>query len=1080
MAFILAPYNNAMRLGQGFNTYTQQICVDDAVVIDPSRSENVLTNDGTTMRIMVQSSGRPSAWSRQKEVVTDRAVPAPRTSAPSVERKRLPSKQAADAGHDRPASPAIGRDDVEQKDTNENAVDDAEAPEAEDDGQPPEPGGGGSDVVVVDDEPTTTARMSTLKMRIAKDVAVPATKSTESKEKQAASRPRQQAVDEDEREAAKQRKSEEDERLKSQLAVARAREEKLLAAEIKRKDQQAEVAAEIEKERLQEQKRIREIQMKHREEDAQWLREQELERRKQQTANVNDAASLKGFTPEELASMRAKTETTFEDRFKGMLENKKDYEFEQGVGGPSQIVTYTSRFVDKLSDITDDINISGSLSIKASKFGGSGRGSFIDSDKFKESDMNFYISVKVVNQTINFKDALVYNRLRTVDVNNFNEVFGDGFISGFQEGGEFNALVSMKILNKAKKTDIQAQAKVAFTAGPADITAEANVNIAKANIEINTETTIQVSWSGGGHIKPREQQWDVQSLMQAASRFPDLVAQCPQRIYAIITKYESLRTFVATKPEGYTKLQYENAQIYTNALMDSYMSYKSLYTKLGAQIFDVQSGTKTIKARPISPDETAASESKNTSEDKLQTAAAHDVTAFPPTLSGLALAKKAIRKQMAAIVNEVDLVEKNPKKATDDDHPEPFQDPVTFGDRLPVVELFVKPKADVMPLNGQRIIAKPQTEGEAEEATAAASEQTASMIDNASEALATDEKADIDAFVTERPTLGQHLRLTAPLGSATEGHRFSNLEFLQSQWKLVGIEVEISPSYGSVQNISVNYDNGLVLSRGVKKGGRIVRMENFQAGERIVSGMIQVGKLYQELRVIGILLYTNRGRSFVGQASSCSYDKESNKHVRDNNEYHDVQTKFFDAPIKDGTLKGLFGRADHDAIWRLGFIWGDLGRDEKYDGSENSAPIDESLDPITAAKAQTALEASKYAKVKADYDELARQKSQVDRDLQTSRAKELQWGGRPQSFRSRGVEIHFISWGGSFIWDEAIGIRLSEHALNQTAFKPSSLGLPDTWGRVNKSLAVAYRYRDAGEIWMVTGKDEEDVRFNPM
>jgi hypothetical protein len=51
--------------------------------------------------------------------------------------------------------------------------------------------------------------------------------------------------------------------------------------------------------------------------------------------------------------------------------------------------------------------ISGSLSIKAGKIGGSGKGSFVDSDKFKESDLNFYISVKVVNQTVNSKDALV-------------------------------------------------------------------------------------------------------------------------------------------------------------------------------------------------------------------------------------------------------------------------------------------------------------------------------------------------------------------------------------------------------------------------------------------------------------------------------------------------------------------------------------------------------------------------------------------------------------------------------------------------------------------------------------------------
>jgi hypothetical protein len=77
------------------------------------------------------------------------------------------------------------------------------------------------------------------------------------------------------------------------------------------------------------------------------------------------------------------------------------------------------------------MNISGSLSIKYGAIGGSGKGSFIDSDKFKESDLNFFISVKVINQSINIKDALIYQALPSVDEKNFVEVFGDCFISGW-------------------------------------------------------------------------------------------------------------------------------------------------------------------------------------------------------------------------------------------------------------------------------------------------------------------------------------------------------------------------------------------------------------------------------------------------------------------------------------------------------------------------------------------------------------------------------------------------------------------------------------------------------------------------
>ncbi|KAM0288953.1 hypothetical protein ACHAO9_006461 [Fusarium lateritium] len=186
-------------------------------------------------------------------------------------------------------------------------------------------------------------------------------------------------------------------------------------------------------------------------------------------------------------------------------------------------------FAFQFDEVTDEMNISGSLSIKYGAIGGLGKGSFIDSDKFKESDLNFFISVKVINQSINIKDALIYQALPSVDEKNFVEIFGDCFISGFLEGGEFNALVSMKVLNKDKKTEIEAEAKVALTIGPVELEAEAKVKVAKNNIQANTETTIQVGWSGGGSIKPMDEPWSIDTLMQTAARFPDLVAKTPQR-----------------------------------------------------------------------------------------------------------------------------------------------------------------------------------------------------------------------------------------------------------------------------------------------------------------------------------------------------------------------------------------------------------------------------------------------------------------------------------------------------------------------------------------------------------------------
>ena len=117
---------------------------------------------------------------------------------------------------------------------------------------------------------------------------------------------------------------------------------------------------------------------------------------------------------------------------------------------PSQIVTYYSKYVSKLSDLADNMNISGSLSIRYGEISGGGSGSYVDVETFQNSDINFLISVKVVNQTINTRDQLAFWALkgdkdRDLTASEFTKTYGDSFISGFQEGGQFFAVVSIPI-----------------------------------------------------------------------------------------------------------------------------------------------------------------------------------------------------------------------------------------------------------------------------------------------------------------------------------------------------------------------------------------------------------------------------------------------------------------------------------------------------------------------------------------------------------------------------------------------------------------------------------------------------------
>jgi hypothetical protein len=70
------------------------------------------------------------------------------------------------------------------------------------------------------------------------------------------------------------------------------------------------------------------------------------------------------------------------------------------------------------------MNISGALSIQVGTIGGKGSGSYIDSDKFKESNLNFHLQVKVVNQIQKFDDYKLFNKIHNLPPEDFTAVYG--------------------------------------------------------------------------------------------------------------------------------------------------------------------------------------------------------------------------------------------------------------------------------------------------------------------------------------------------------------------------------------------------------------------------------------------------------------------------------------------------------------------------------------------------------------------------------------------------------------------------------------------------------------------------------
>lgn len=103
------------------------------------------------------------------------------------------------------------------------------------------------------------------------------------------------------------------------------------------------------------------------------------------------------------------------------------------------------------------MNINAAFAIKNDAFDAKGKGGFVDTNKIKESDVSFLIHVKVTNQVVYDNTLTKFNPIAELKGRPVTDVYGDCFISGFQEGGEFTAVISIKARERAKADSIKAK-----------------------------------------------------------------------------------------------------------------------------------------------------------------------------------------------------------------------------------------------------------------------------------------------------------------------------------------------------------------------------------------------------------------------------------------------------------------------------------------------------------------------------------------------------------------------------------------------------------------------------------------------
>ncbi|KAF8245985.1 hypothetical protein K440DRAFT_662481 [Wilcoxina mikolae CBS 423.85] len=330
-------------------------------------------------------------------------------------------------------------------------------------------------------------------------------------------------------------------------------------------------------------------------------------------------------------------------------------------------------------DVVEATNLSPSTSIKSGSIGNSGKGGggFIDCDKFKEADINFLIYVKAISQPPSppQQENIRFQRVKNLPQESFNRVFGDCFISGFLEGGEFTVLVSISIAEEVKAKEgeaaVRTQARIALTALTGREEADAARKAARKALAEKTEMTVNVNWSGGGRLKDEDTVWDIDSILRVAARFPDLVYKCPQRIAAVLSKYTSLRSFHEQMP-GIVPLDYDNVVLYHTYLLEAYMEYKHIVKQLNLMLEDPSH----YQEAPELPEETR-----------------EDIKPIRLIHSELDDAKTYCRNQMLRIVKEVDNIAVHPELASSEDHVPPFMSSELFAAMIPRYKPTKPPQA---------------------------------------------------------------------------------------------------------------------------------------------------------------------------------------------------------------------------------------------------------------------------------------------------------------------------------------------------------------------------------------------------
>ncbi|KIP02679.1 hypothetical protein PHLGIDRAFT_78782 [Phlebiopsis gigantea 11061_1 CR5-6] len=348
-------------------------------------------------------------------------------------------------------------------------------------------------------------------------------------------------------------------------------------------------------------------------------------------------------------------------------------------------VSYYAKLVNRISQVTDLLNVSAPQQIKSNVTSGVGASRLvIDFSKFYGSDINFLIHVSVANRHLTAPNLTEFSPIEGTLPSDFARVYGDTFISGFTEGGEFSALVSIKLDDKS--IDVSGQLKALFDFGSDSVDGQEKAK------SVEGETTISVSWVGGGDISSTDaDDWTLEKLKAVALKFPQHAMACPARTSAILTKYTSLRSVQVAAIKTGSPLDYSNTTLYSSALLDAYMEYKTMLQMISHSMDEYNKQSAMDDTISATSDDDCVSTLSSfsvivgaTARKREPPARPNELVPYSADIIGLDAARWDCQLELAKIVKEVEAVAADPNVAADADRRWAYLSPAIFRLLLPV------------------------------------------------------------------------------------------------------------------------------------------------------------------------------------------------------------------------------------------------------------------------------------------------------------------------------------------------------------------------------------------------------------